>query len=41
MDRASVALHEELGFILHTTDFRIPGVTFAGGAGALYRLALT
>lgn len=39
-NKASIALHERLGFRLHTRDFRIPGVSFAGGAGALYRLAL-
>lgn len=39
-NKASIALHERLGFRLHTRDFRIPGVSFVGGAGALYRLSL-
>ncbi len=39
-NRASVALHERYGFRLETTDFRIPGVTFEGGRGGLFRLGL-
>jgi ribosomal protein S18 acetylase RimI-like enzyme len=39
-NRASVAMHERLGFILHTKAFTIPGVTFRDGAGGLYRLPL-
>jgi hypothetical protein len=39
-NRASIALHEQFGFRLETTDFRIPGVTFEGGRGGLYRLSI-
>lgn len=39
-NRASIAMHDRLGFVLHTTDFAIPGVSFRGGVGALYRLEL-
>lgn len=36
----SIALHERLGFRLHTEEFAIPGVAFEGGRGALFRRAL-
>ncbi|MCL2543604.1 MAG: GNAT family N-acetyltransferase [Nocardioidaceae bacterium] len=39
-NRPTIALHEQLGFTERTRDFRIPGVTFAGGRGVLLRRAL-
>ncbi len=35
---ASIALHEQLGFVEVTRDFSYPGVTFDGGEGVLCRL---
>jgi len=35
-NRATIALHERLGFEFVTNDFHISGVTFNGGHGALY-----
>ena len=40
-NRASLRLHEELGFSEVTRDFVFPGVTFAGGVGVLCRASLT
>jgi hypothetical protein len=40
LNQASVALHERRGFVLHTTDFDIPGVRFEGGQSALCRLSV-
>lgn len=37
---ASIALHERIGFTLHSRDFRVPGVVFEGGSGALFRLTI-
>lgn len=39
-NHASIVLHERLGFTLHALNFRIPGVSFTGGRGGLYRLGL-
>jgi ribosomal protein S18 acetylase RimI-like enzyme len=39
-NRATIALHASLGFALQTRDFDIPGVTFEGGQGALFRLLI-
>lgn len=36
-NRASIALHERLGFREVTRDFWYPGVTFEGGTGVLFR----
>ncbi|MGW5332363.1 GNAT family N-acetyltransferase [Streptomyces bauhiniae] len=36
-NRASIALHERLGFREITRDFRYPGVRFDGGVGILFR----
>lgn len=37
---ASIALHESFGFVEHTREFEIPGVSFEGGVGVLFRLGL-
>ncbi len=39
-NQATIALHASLGFALQTRDFNIPGVTFEGGQGALFRLLI-
>lgn len=39
-NRATIALHERHGFVLHSRSFRIPGVAFEGGQGALFRLSM-
>lgn len=39
-NRATIALHERAGFSLHTDEFTLPGVTFEGGQGALFRLGM-
>ncbi|UYM07516.1 GNAT family N-acetyltransferase [Solicola gregarius] len=39
-NRASIALHDRFGFEEHTRDVRVPGVTFTGGEGVLFRLTL-
>ena len=39
-NRVSIALHEAFGFEELTREFAIPGVTFDGGAGVLFRIAL-
>jgi Acetyltransferases len=36
---ASIALHEPFGFTEVTRDFVVPGVTFRGGEGVLFRRA--
>ncbi|WP_439680615.1 GNAT family N-acetyltransferase [Embleya sp. MST-111070] len=36
-NRVSIALHARMGFHEETRDFEIPGVTFEGGAGILFR----
>jgi ribosomal protein S18 acetylase RimI-like enzyme len=40
-NRASLLLHQGLGFREVTRDFVYPGVTFTGGVGVLCRAALT
>ena len=40
-NRASLRLHEALGFQEVTRDFVFPGVTFTGGVGVLCRTSLT
>lgn len=37
----TIALHAGLGFLEYTRDFRIPGIEFTGGSGALFRLDLS
>lgn len=37
-NRASIDLHRRHGFVEHTREFELPGVTFDGGAGVLFRL---
>ncbi len=37
-NRASIALHDALGFEFESQDFTMPGVTFTGGKGHLFRL---
>lgn len=39
-NRATIALHERMGFVLHSCTFHIPGVSFDGGEGGLFRLRL-
>ena len=39
-NRASLRLHEALGFAEVTRDFVFPGVTFTGGVGVLCRAKL-
>lgn len=39
-NRASIALHDRFGFEEHSRDFSVPGVTFTGGEGILFRLQL-
>jgi hypothetical protein len=39
-NRVTIALHEAEDFAFHTQDFAVPGVTFDGGRGALFRLAI-
>src|SRR5581483_7229910 len=39
-NRASLRLHEALGFTEVTRDFVFPGVTFTGGVGVLCRTEL-
>lgn len=39
-NQATIALHASLGFALQARDFNIPGVTFEGGQGALFRLSI-
>jgi ribosomal protein S18 acetylase RimI-like enzyme len=39
-NRASIDLHEELGFLELTRDFSFPGATFDGGVGSLGRIDL-
>ncbi len=38
-NRASIVLHENLGFARVLDHFAYPGVSFTGGSGSLYRLA--
>jgi ribosomal protein S18 acetylase RimI-like enzyme len=38
LNRASIALRDSLGFELESKEFLIPGVTFSGGRGLLFRL---
>ena len=40
LNRPTIDLHAQLGFQELTTDFQFPGVTFSGGTGHLFRLAL-
>ena len=40
-NRASLLLHQRLGFREVTRDFTYPGVTFTGGVGVLCRASLT
>jgi ribosomal protein S18 acetylase RimI-like enzyme len=40
-NRASLLLHQDLGFREVTRDFTYPGVTFTGGVGVLCRASLT
>ena len=40
-NRASLLLHQQLGFREVTRDFAYPGVTFAGGVGVLCRASLS
>lgn len=40
LNRASAALHERFGFEELTRDFFIPGASFIGGVGILYRARL-
>ena len=37
---ASIDLHAKLGFVELTRDFHVPGATFAGGVGILFRVQL-
>ncbi|MGB3762747.1 MAG: GNAT family N-acetyltransferase [Ornithinimicrobium sp.] len=39
-NRASIALHQRLGFVQQARTFTIPGVTFEGGQSALFRLSI-
>ncbi|MFE3200323.1 GNAT family N-acetyltransferase [Embleya sp. NPDC059237] len=39
-NRVSIALHARMGFHEETRDFEIPGVTFEGGVGILFRKVL-
>lgn len=39
-NRASIDLHAKFGFREHMRDIRIPGITFAGGVGHLFRVGL-
>jgi hypothetical protein len=39
-NRASLRLHEALGFAEVSRDFMFPGVTFKGGVGVLCRASL-
>ncbi len=39
-NRASIALHAAFGFEEVTRDFEVPGVTFEGGVGVLFRAVL-
>jgi ribosomal protein S18 acetylase RimI-like enzyme len=39
-NRATIALHERIGFTLHSRAFHIPGVSFDGAGGGLFRLHL-
>jgi len=39
-NRASIELHARFGFEELTREFRIPGVTFTGGVGLLFRALL-
>jgi ribosomal protein S18 acetylase RimI-like enzyme len=40
-NRASIDLHARLGFVEVVRDVRVPGVTFTGGVGLLFRADLT
>jgi ribosomal protein S18 acetylase RimI-like enzyme len=40
-NRASGALHERFGFVEITREFSVPGVSFTGGEGVLYRVELS
>ena len=40
-NEVSIHLHSRLGFQHYTRDFEIPGVTFEGGAAALFRIDLS
>ncbi|GAB96227.1 ribosomal protein S18 acetylase RimI-like enzyme [Kineosphaera limosa] len=37
VNRASILLHEQLGFVEVTRDFALPGLEFSGGEGILMR----
>jgi predicted N-acetyltransferase YhbS len=39
-NRPSIDLHAKLGFVELTRDFFVPGATFAGGVGILFRVEL-
>jgi ribosomal protein S18 acetylase RimI-like enzyme len=39
-NRATIDLHRRLGFTELTRDFSVPGVSFQGGVGVLFRLRL-
>lgn len=40
-NRASIELHEKLGFVEISRDFTFPGATFEGGEGVLFRVDLS
>jgi GNAT superfamily N-acetyltransferase len=40
LNRVSIELHGQLGFVETTRDFAFPGVVFEGGPGVLYRCEL-
>jgi GNAT superfamily N-acetyltransferase len=40
-NRASIDLHAQLGFVELTRDFAVPGASFEGGEGILFRVDLT
>lgn len=40
-NRASIDLHRPFGFVEVTRDFTFPGASFEGGAGILFRAALS
>ncbi|HUK63834.1 MAG TPA: GNAT family N-acetyltransferase, partial [Dongiaceae bacterium] len=40
LNRVSIELHRRLGFVERTREVHIPGVSFTGGAGALYEVRL-
>jgi hypothetical protein len=40
LNRPSIDLHARLGFVELTRDFSIPGASFVGGCGILFRAEL-